>query len=45
MEAFSGSCSGQQQVIWRSVFVVLLLTHILGFQDVIVFRDLFFTLL
>ena len=25
-------------------FVVLLLTHILGFQDVIVFRDLFFTL-
>ena len=25
-------------------FVVLLLTHILGFQDVIVFRDLLFTL-
>ena len=32
--------------IRRSIqsFVVLLLTYILGFQDVIVFRDLLFTL-
>ena len=30
---------------WSQSFVVLFLTHILGFQDVIVFRNLFFTLL